>query len=99
MAKYSNLTKQMNHSRPTQWFEEAEVNGLLKGNGKRAKRLRRLAKKDKRKLKKFTEHREKVRNELGDNLWKYGIIGLADVGKPRGVKKAGSVPEEMALNR
>lgn len=57
----------------------------IKGHGKCAKRLRRLARKD---IKKHTvEHREKVRNELGDNLWKYGMIGLSDVGKPRGVKK------------
>jgi hypothetical protein len=87
---YSSLKKQMNTSRPTQWFEEAEVNGLLHGNGERAKRLKQLAKKDSKKLKKFTEKRKEVRDQLGKDLWKYGMVGLSQAGKPRGVKKAPS---------
>jgi hypothetical protein len=85
---YSSLKKQMNTSRPTRWFEEAEANGLLEGNGKCAKRLRNLAKKDRRKLMKVTEKREEVRSQLGKDLWKYGVVGLSQAGKPRGIKKS-----------
>jgi hypothetical protein len=50
--------RKQKQGRPTQWYEEAEADGLMAGNGKRAKRLRQLAKKDGRKLKKVTESRE-----------------------------------------
>ena len=85
---YSSLKNQMNKSRPTQWYEEAEINGSLEGNGKCAKRLRKLAKRDSRKLKKVTEKREEVRAQLGKDLWKYGMVGLSQAGKPRGIKKS-----------
>lgn len=90
---YSGLKKQMNTSRPTQWFEEAENNGLMSGNGECAKRLRMLAKRDRRMGRNTTENREQVRKRLGDK-WKHGIIGLAITGKPRGIKK--SLPETIA---
>ncbi len=75
------------HARPNHWFEEAENSGLLKGKGKCAKRLKKLAKRDRRKLKKATESRKKVMEQLGEDLWEHGIIGLAKVAKPRAVKK------------
>jgi hypothetical protein len=85
---HSTWTKKMNKSRPNQWFEEAEISGALDGKGINAKRLRQLAKKDRRKLKKVTEMREKVRDQMGKDLWKYGVVGLSKYGKPRGVKKS-----------
>jgi|WetSurMetagenome_2_1015567.scaffolds.fasta_scaffold207509_1 hypothetical protein len=87
-----NPNKQLNHARPTQWFHEAEANGLLSGNSERAKRLKRLAKKDRRKLNNVTESRIIVREQLGD-LWKKGIVGLVQVGKPRGVKREFKIEE------
>jgi len=85
--KIEKTFNQVGHARPTRWYEEAENNGLMNGKGACAKRLKRLAKKDQRKLKRATENREKVREQLGKHLWKRGITGLATVGKPRGVKK------------
>jgi hypothetical protein len=84
---YSGLKKQMNKGTPTQWFEEAEINGALDGKGQCAKSLRQLAKKDRMKLRKATEKWEEVKEQLGSDLWKHGITHLATVGKPRGVKK------------
>jgi len=79
----------------TQWYEEAENNGLMQGRGECAKRLKQLAKKDRRKLKSPTEHREQVRAQLGEALWKSGIVGLSIIGKPRG-KKIPALPETIS---
>jgi hypothetical protein len=96
---YSGLKKRMNTSRPTQWFEEAENEGILKGKGECAKRLRKLAKQDRRKFKKATEKREDVREQLKEDLWKYGMAGLSQAGKPRGVKKPNAaLPENPPLS-
>jgi len=82
----------VNHPRPTQWWEEAANKGLLNGKGECSKRLKQLARKDRRNLKKSTENRNKVRVQLGENLWKHGTAGLATVGKPRGKKKNPALP-------
>jgi hypothetical protein len=96
---YSGLKKQMNKGTPTQWFEEAEINGVLDGKGLYAKRLRQLAKNDQRKLRNVTEKREEVREQLGSDLWRHGITRLATVGKPRGVKKQIiALPENLPSN-
>jgi hypothetical protein len=96
---HSNLKERWNTATPTQWFEEAENEGLLNGNGKCAKRLRQLAKRDRRKLKEVTESRKNVRKQFGKKLWKHGMIGLAPVGKPRGVKKISPACEKRPLIR
>ena len=78
------MREQKNNHRPYNWYDEAKNDGLLNGNGKCAKRLRQLAKQDRRKNKRSTEHREKVKRQLGKDVWKYGMIRLADTPKPRG---------------
>jgi hypothetical protein len=65
---YSNLKERWNTATTTKWFEEAENEGLLNGNGKCAKRLRQQAKRDRRKLKQVTENRKNVRKQLGKKL-------------------------------
>ncbi len=85
------------YARPTRWFEEAENNGLPDGKGECAKRLKQLAKKDPRQLKRATEKREEVREQLGKYLWKHGIAGLSAVEKPRGVKKQNPASSERGL--
>ena len=82
----SRLRDRRHRSKHNQWIHEAGNDGSLNGNGKCAKRLRRLAKKD-LKTHALESHRE-AKAQLGPNLWKHGVIGLAPVGKPRGVKKA-----------
>jgi hypothetical protein len=85
LERHYNMRFSISGSR-LQWFEEAEHNGLPEGNGKCARQLRQLAKKDQRKLKEVTENRENVRHQLGKQICKNGLIGLAPIGKPRVVK-------------
>jgi hypothetical protein len=88
--------EQLNRPIKRQWYEEAEADGLLTGNGKRAKRLKQLAKKNRRKQNKRTESRGSVRGQLGKKIWGHEIAGLAVTGKPRGVKK--QIPALPATN-
>ncbi len=74
------------HCKPSPWWQDPETESALEGNGQCAKRLRRLVKKDRRKDKHMDW--QGVKRELGNRLWKRGIIALSLVGKPRGVKNS-----------
>ncbi len=92
----SYLKMRSNQATPSRWWEKAEGDGLLDGHGACARRLRQLAKKDKRKFKRSHQHWADVRRQLGEEVWENGMISLGPVGKPRGVKKAASaVPDTV----